>query len=620
MQYVTGKQVKATTTLMLFAACLWLLSPVRAQTQSQGQTQPLVSTSLSNSQIAFEDSVNLDVIAQGTNGELDTSELETLFDIVGRSQSHQTRIVNGRTDSLRRWSLQIAPRTTGSLTVPPVSVGGVFSQPLRLDVDSAPSGADRLLFVELDVDEPAPWVQQQVQVTLRIFHRIRIDDYAVSSPSADGVSLLPIDDVVSRVERDGVEYRVIEKRFMLFPQQSGKIELPPIVLTALVPADPSRVRTFMSPQRRVTRRTDPIVLDVQPRPDDVTANWWLPARSLTLSEEWSENAGSVVQVGDVLSRQVTIAARGIHRTQLPDLATPDVEGASIYLDEPVDSMDVEPDNLLTQRVQSWAVIPQQAGVVSLPAVEIEWFDTIAGVARVATLPERKIEVQDLQANSATGVTSGTPSNTASDLASTAALADAVTSGGSLAGVGSGNSDDTASDTASVLTTPLQSPAALHESGFNYWRNVAIVSLLGWAVTAGALLWREGRRGRVANGSGGPAAVSDPGAEQALANLNSAARQSDLPGAARAIVDWGRAQGALAGLNSLPAVAKWVDDDRVADDLYALDAHLYRGAQSTHSESIPELIDVQRVHECLSRTVYPASGKSLRTPDSALPSL
>ena len=632
MPYVTGKRVKVHSTLWALAACLWLLSPVWAQTQSQvqnqAQNQARVSASLSSAEIAFEDSVDLEVVAQGTNGELDTTELETLFDIVRRSQGEQTVIVNGRTDSFRRWTLTLVPRITGPLTVPPVSVGGVSSQPLRLDVGNAPTGAERVLFVELDVDEPAPWVQQQVQVTLRIFHRIRIDDYAVTPPSADGISLLPIDDVVSRVERDGIEYRVIERRFMLFPQQSGRIELPSIVLTALVPADPSRVRTFMSPQRRLTRRTDPIVLDVQPRPDDVTANWWLPARSLTLSEEWSENAESVVQVGDVLSRQVTIAARGIHRTQLPDLATPDVQGASIYLDEPVDSMNVEPDNLLTQRVQSWAVIPQQPGVVSLPAVEIEWFDTVAGVARVATLPERTIEVQDLQANSATGVASGTTLNTAANPASNAALTEPVASGGPQSAAGSDNLDDSMSDTASTLTTPLQSPAALQQGGQQHWRTLAVVAMLGWAVTAGILLWRERRRGRVARDSGGSAPVSEPRTEQALKNLQEAARRSDASGAARAIVDWGRAQGAYAGLNSLPAVAKWVDDGRVADELYALDAHLYRGVESADPASIPgsipgsipEVIKLQRIHDCLSRTVPPAAGKSLPTPDSALPPL
>gem|GEM_PF-6496347 len=83
-------------------------------------------------------------------------------------------------------------------------------------------------------------------------------------------------------------------------------------------------------------------------------------------------------------------------------------------------------------------------------------------------------------------------------------------------------------------------------------------------------------GALARDSGGSVPVSEPRTEQALTNLQEAARRSDASGAARAIVDWGRAQGAYAGLNSLPAVAKWVDDGRVADDLYALDAHLYRG--------------------------------------------
>ncbi len=608
MRCVTGKQANTVRSAFLLMLCFALMWPAYAQAQAQA----LVTTSLSSSRIGIDDTVTLDVIARGTDGELDTSELGAVFDIASTSYVEQTRTINGRTDSQRRWSLQISPRATGVVVVPPVGVGGVFSEPLTLDVESAPTGADRELFVEVELDEPSPWVQQQVQVTLRIFHRIRIEQHEVTPPSADGVSLLPTQDVISRVERDGVEFRVIEKRFLLFPQQSGTVELSPMVLTALVPADPSRVRTFFSPQRRVTRRTDPIVLEVQPRPSNVMANWWLPARSVSLSEEWSENVDAVIQTGDVISRRITIVARGIHRTQLPEMPEPDVEGISLYVDSPEDSMDVENGDLLTQRVLSWAAIPQQAGIVTLPAVRIEWFDTVAGVARVAQLPEREIEVQGPAASPATTLESGPTSVAPTNAQGT----EAATTGGRLAEPGGENASDFDSEGVSALTTSIPSAGASVAGDTHHWRALALFAMFGWAITGVALVWRELRRGRRASSPEESAPIREPGAQEALSHLKQAAREADLPAAARAIRVWGRAQGSSAGLNSLPAVAQSLDDARVAKDLYALDAHLYRGAASTD----PASIDLQRVHDCLSRGLRPAETRGLPLHHSALPSL
>ena len=437
------------------------------------QGQGSVSASLSTTRIAFEDSVTLEVVARGVDGDIDTSELEQVFDITARSESQQVRIVNGVNDSLRRWQLQLIPRSVGELTVPSVRVGGVASNPLSLTVGEAPSGADRVLFVELEIDEPTPWVQQQIYMTLSVFYRINIEQYQIDHPQADGISMLPIEGEVTRdVERDGVAYRVLEKRFAAFPQQSGVINLSPFTLTALVPADPSRVRGFLSPTRRITRRTDPIELDVQPRPDDVTANWWLPSSALELTEEWIDDPANA-QVGKPLSRQLRISASGVLSTQLPDVDAPDVDGISVYADEPDDQTIAEADSLVSERVINWAIIPQRAGALVLPPVEIEWFDTVSGTAQVARLPEQTIDVAAVAGSIAQTPTGGTSS--AADSPGQAALIDSAPS----------ESEQEA--------PPIDALALdVAKAGFP-WKLLASVALVGWVVTAGMLVWRERSR-------------------------------------------------------------------------------------------------------------------------------
>lgn len=581
----------AAGTLAVFALlCSALVS-------AQGQASVVMS--LSSPQVAFEDSVTLEVIARGVDGELDTRALEQAFDITGRSESTQVRIINGVNDSLRRWALQLNPRTTGRVTVPAVVVGGIESNVLSLNVGAAPAGADRVLFMELDVDEPRPWVQQQVYMTLRIFHRIRLEQYQVDAPSVSDTTVFQIDgEVTGEEEIDGVRYSVLEKRFAAFPQQSGLITLPPMTLTAIVPADPSRVRTFLSPTRRVTRRTDEIQLDVQPRPSDVTANWWLPSRSLELTGEWSDDI-SRVQVGEPLSRQLRIRAEGVLATQLPEVNAPDVDGLSIYADQPVDETIAEIDGLVTERLINWAIIPERPGPMTIPAVEIEWFDTVTGSAQVAQLPEQTINV--LAAPGATGSAAS-----ASQSPSVAAPVQAPLSEGSAEDV----------DEPSVPVSSL----AVDSIGIDQrWRMLAFAALLGWAITTIAFVWRERGRGRRSRSVTAHAAADLVRTQDPLQMLESAAQKSDYVMAAEAIRAWGRVRSPGASPGQAPglaAIAANVSDARIAADLRSLEQRLY--ANHTSERSDIDLTELHRALKGLSR--HDRKARASKAPDADLPAL
>lgn len=572
------------------------------------QSAPGVSARLSAAQIGFEESVALEVLARGLDGPLDTSELEQSFDITGRSESQQVRIVNGVNDSLRQWVLQLMPRRSGRLTVPPVRVAGVASEPLILDVGDAPTGADRVVFIEMGIDVESPWVQQQVYLSLRVFHRIPLERYQISTPDIDGVTVLPIDGELTRTEeRDGVMYNVLEKRFALFPQESGEVAVPPFVLTALVPADPARVRTLLSPTRRVTRRTDPTLLNVRARPADVTAAWWLPSRSIELSEEWQSELDEAT-VGEPISRVIRVRAEGVLATQLPSADTPDVDGVSVYIDEPDDTTVAEVDGLITERVTSWAVIPQRAGRVELPAVDIEWFDTTAGVERVARLPAQVIDVAEA-------------APVAGDVPVEADLASAANVGANDLATGVPAASDNPSP------QRLEADANHSDASRRVWRGVALVALLGWLLTGLAWGGREIRARR-------QSAVSDDAIEErtamsgevALQDLRAAAQRGDLAAAAEAVRAWVRATGHGAGGSltaarvapNLTSIAEDLDHAPIAADLRALDAHLYGSSMSRMSQSLA--LDLDRVHRHLSALGQEAGARQQRQTEAALPAL
>lgn len=355
-----------------------------------------VRSKLSASTITRDESVTLEITAIGMDAELDLSSLREDFEVMQRSSSREIRSImeagNGlRTTSVVTWALELIPLEVGIFTVPPVRVGNVSSQAHTLTVNELPTGASRDIFVEAIVDTQTPWVQSQVLMTLKVFQAIEIVDGGLDVPEAENLVVERLgDDVRTNEIREGRQYSVTTRRFALFPQKSGELILEPITLSVSVPADSSRVRGFFSPTRKLTRRTDPIVLDVKPRPNGDSA-WWLPAKAVQLDSQWIGDV-STATVDQPLTRTIVLRASGVTDSQLPEINIPAIQGASLYAEEPERKLGANELGVLSELTINWAVIPQQAGEIELPAVSVDWFNTSTGNVETARLPAEKITV------------------------------------------------------------------------------------------------------------------------------------------------------------------------------------------------------------------------------------
>ena len=356
----------------------------------------IVRAQLSASTITRDESVTLTITASGIDAELDASSLETDFDVVGRSSSRQiSTVINSNNrmvnTSVVTWALELVPKNVGVFTVPAVMVGDYETQLLTLTVNEVPSGANRDVFVEAVVDTTEPWVQSQVIMTLRVFQGIDIVDGGLDVPAADDLVVEPLgDDTRTSEVRDGRKYSVTERRFAVFPQRSGSITIEPVTLSVSVPAEPDRVRGFFSPTRKLTRRTEPLTLNVQARPPAGVA-WWLPAKKLVLQSQWQGDP-KAARVDQPLTRTVVLSAEGVLESQLPTISIPAVDGLSLYAEEPTVGKTVGPSGLVAEQQINWALIPQRTGKLTLPAISVEWFNTLTGQNETAELPAETIIV------------------------------------------------------------------------------------------------------------------------------------------------------------------------------------------------------------------------------------
>ncbi|NIL95165.1 MAG: hypothetical protein GTO71_12190 [Woeseiaceae bacterium] len=352
-----------------------------------------VTTRVDRLDIDLNESFTLEVISD-TNIDLqpDITALEADFYVGQGSQLSNTTIVNGQIRRSKTWTYVLMPKRAGRITIPPVTVGTESSAPLTITVNEpsyAPPG-EAEVFVTSEVDFTETYVQAQVLLTVKIYRSVATRQPALRDPTVSGVEVLSElagDDRSYEAIIDGTPYNVVERVYALYPQEHGTIDISPARFEARVLRD-GRItgrKVFESDSQIVA------VLPIPPLPDEFPNAAWLPARDLQLSEDWSRDA-SEVRAGEPLTRHVTISALGQLETQIPALDPPEVDGINVYPDKPDLSRSIEAGGIRGVRKDQHAMIGVAAGTVTLPAIEVPWWNTVAGEWQVARLAERSITI------------------------------------------------------------------------------------------------------------------------------------------------------------------------------------------------------------------------------------
>jgi hypothetical protein len=392
-------------TLLAFGLLLLCMSPAHAQLRAW----------LDRNEIALGETVTLNIQVQGAGATApDFSSLDSDFERRGSSSSSQISLVNGQRSATTLFAVSLQPRREGELIVPALQVGGEQTPPLTVSVGPSPistgTGGDVFLEVSLSADEV--YVQQQVTYSLKLYYAVSLWDGQLDAPTGDGVQSFRLgDDLKYQVERDGRRYSVIERRFALVPERSGELPLAAARFDGTGLDRGGYGGLLGSGGIRLNAAGKPLTLTVRPRPSAAETPW-LPASDLTLNVV-GEVLPEEVRVGEPISLGLQLRARGLLPAQLPELTLPPIAGAAVYPDQASSRDQTSADGLAGERFQRFAIVPQQAGSLEIPAIRIPWWDTGADVQRWAELPARQLRVLP-------GVTGDVGSDT---LSSEAAAAD-----------------------------------------------------------------------------------------------------------------------------------------------------------------------------------------------------
>jgi len=349
------------------------------------------------------------VFDQRQGMQLDLTPLTDEFDVLGTRTSSQIRSINGAVESWTDYIVTLFPLTEGELTIPSIEVNNVETDPIVVSVvnEGPRSNQDSdELFLEIEVNKETVYVQEQLLFTVRLYYTIN----GIRNPQ---FTELEMEDTVIQLigspnqyeeiveeERNGaidqVRYGVYEKRYVIFPQRSGPLEIPDMLFRGEVTDGSSNFVFRNLNTRRVTAFIDGITINVEPRPEIARdSSSWLPVSNLSLEEEFSSDISNL-RVGDSVVRTITMVADGLDGAVLPPFSPEEIDGLNVYPDPPDIQRTFVDGSIVGTRVETSTLVPTRAGDIEIPQVTIEWWNVDNAELESTVIPATLIEVATIE--------------------------------------------------------------------------------------------------------------------------------------------------------------------------------------------------------------------------------
>jgi hypothetical protein len=365
-------------------ALLWLFAAMPGYAQMRAW--------LDRDAISLGETATLNIeTTQSASDEPDYSPLLGDFRLSGHTSSRRVEIVGGNARTQMLFAVVLEPRRAGRFQIPALRVGATRAPPLTLSVGPAaatPRQAGGMVFIEAEADAAAPYVQQAVGYTVRLYYATSLISGQLDQDPPQGATMQRVgEELQYQREIGGRNYTVVERRYLLIPEQSGPLAIPG-----------ARFRgqgvggffddLFGDGRRDLAARGAARTLQVRAVPANAPQPW-LPLRGLSLQYIATPQAA---RAGEASS--VTVEARidGASATQLPELQLGSVDGAQVFADPPQVEESFAQGRPQVRLVRKFSVVPSRAGTLRVPGPRMQWWDVEAGAARTATLPDLAVQV------------------------------------------------------------------------------------------------------------------------------------------------------------------------------------------------------------------------------------
>lgn len=361
-----------------------------------------IEASVDRDQIARGETLvyTIRIYEQRQGMQLDLTPLTDDFDVLGTRTSSQVRSINGAVESWTDYIITLFPLNEGEIEIPAIEISDTQTTPIIVTVSNEGPRSNQdsdELFLEIEVNKETVYVQEQLLFTIKLYYTIN----GIRNPQ---FTELEMDDTViqligspNQYENliEGVRYGVYEKRYVIFPQRSGPLQIPDILFRGEVTDGSSNFVFRNLNTRRVTAFIDGITIGVKERPAAALTNdTWLPVTNLSLEEEWNTDINNL-RVGDSIERTITMIADGLDGAVLPPFSPEDISGLNIY-SEPADiERNYVDGSIVGSRTETSTLVATESGQIEIPEIQIPWWNVETDTLETAVIPATIIEVASI---------------------------------------------------------------------------------------------------------------------------------------------------------------------------------------------------------------------------------
>ncbi|MAS81968.1 MAG: hypothetical protein CMF45_04705 [Legionellales bacterium] len=332
----------------------------------------------------------------------DFSSLTNAFSVLDTRHRSSTQISNGKINYLQTWIATLIPNKIGTINIPSIRFGKEVSKPFSINIiaRSKSNQADIIddVFVNVEVNTNTPYVQAQLIYTVRLYIAKQI---IFANASLGEIKVIDSEPVIKKLgedrnfetQRNGKNYRVIERQFVIFPQNSGPMTIQPLIFKGQT-RGATDFFSFDQSNKSVSivKRSKAVELNVKPIPHSFTGDTWLPAKQLSIEEQWSIDPSKLKQ-GEATTRTLTLKASGLASSHLPEIKSELPSTLKQYPDQPEFNESSNENGYIGFRRDKVAIIPIEEGVYTLPSISIPWWNTNLDKMEIAKLPGSYIQIE-----------------------------------------------------------------------------------------------------------------------------------------------------------------------------------------------------------------------------------
>ena len=358
-----------------------------------------IDVSLNRDTIGLDEQVILQITVSSSERNLPAPRLPTLpmFKVYSQGRSSNISITNGVVNATLTYRYILTPQKAGTFPIEQVSIvhknkrfkGNpveltVLSQgvatPKKLEGSAKDQkGNSRDYFLEASVDKKNPYVGQQVTLTLKFY--IAVQNYGspeLSEPSMTGFWSEVIGNKPVYFQRiNNRRYKVSERKYALFPTQTGELTIGRAMISATVASrrnirDPfSMFGNVFGRGRDITVRSAPVTVNVKTlptkkKPKDFTGT--VGKFSITASAD-----KRTVEVNQPVTVIFKITGVGNIKS-VAEPAIPDLPDFRIYRASSSENTSRVNDKLGGTKIYEEVFIPGRPGDMTIPSISYNYFD------------------------------------------------------------------------------------------------------------------------------------------------------------------------------------------------------------------------------------------------------